>query len=193
MKPLSQYEFYISTLNPHKSGVIPPVWVQLVGFSDPITAISHNAGGSLSQRLCTGTGGHTAEECTVVDVSCVLEYQMVAWLIFWSSPNLLSAPLPLAVLWRTPYLLDCPNRTHINICVWACLGFDLWWGSNQVYSCYSRGRWRRILGEEMLYDPCTAINLHTQLVQALAMDVSGDCLQSEFLYLGDIWCDKTMP
>lgn len=100
-----------------------------------------------TQRLCPGTTGHTAEERTVADVSCELENQMVAWLIFWSSANLLSAPLPLAVLWRTPYLLDCSNRIHINICVWACLGFDLWWGSNHVCSCYAEadgaGYWER--------------------------------------------------
>lgn len=100
-----------------------------------------------TQRLCPGIAGHTAEERTVADVSCELENQMVAWLIFWSSANLLSAPLPLAVLWRTPYLLGCSNRIHINICVWACLGFDLWWGSNHVCSCYAEadgaGYWER--------------------------------------------------
>lgn len=43
---------HTSSLNPHKRGIIPPVWVQLVAFSDAITAISHKAGGSLCPSGC---------------------------------------------------------------------------------------------------------------------------------------------
>lgn len=138
-------EFHSSVLNPHSHS---PCESAASGFfwSDHCHQ-SRGWGLCATQRLCPGTTGHTAEERTVADVSCELENQMVAWLIFWSSANLLSAPLPLAVLWRTPYLLDCSNRIHINICVWACLGFDLWWGSNHVCSCYAEadgaGYWER--------------------------------------------------
>lgn len=45
-------DFHTSALDPHKRGVIPPVWVQRAASSDPITAISHRAGGSLCPSGC---------------------------------------------------------------------------------------------------------------------------------------------
>lgn len=80
------HESHTSTLNPHRHGVIAPMWVQLVGFSDPITAISHKAGGSLCPCGCVQGPGDAPRRSAQLLMSPVC-WSTRWWLDWFSGPR----------------------------------------------------------------------------------------------------------